>query len=180
MKHPSNKLAEAALYVIARKGWGQMTLEDVAVKAKISLKMLKSKNDLLPVIVDYMDKKMLANTSVSTGGSLHDRLFEILMARFDAFQEHSKAMLSIFRSIPKDPRAVCAVMPCIRISAAHVIDHCGISGCKTAHTLALFGIMAATTRAFAKDDSADLGKTMAALDQHILRAEKIGLFKEAG
>ena len=175
-KNQTKRLGEAALYVIARKGWQGLTLDDVAAKAKISLKTYKSRNDLLPVIVSYMDERMLAGIPASFTGSFHDRLFEILMARFDAFQSHRKAMLSIFHAIPREPKAVCAIMPCIRTSASLVIGKTGMTGCRTLNTLTLFGIMAATARIWAKDESPDLAKTMSALDKHIAQAEKIGIF----
>ena len=172
------QLAEAALSVIARNGWKRTTLDAIAAKGRISLKACKSKNDVLPHIVRYMDEKMLDAIGDASDGSLHDRLFEILMARFDAFQGHRKAMLSIFGAMPTDPVAALRVIPCIRNSAGLVIARSGLTGCKVTNTLALLGVMAATARAWSGDDSADLSLTMSALDKHLTKAGKMGFLGE--
>ncbi len=171
-KNQTKRLVEALLVVTARKGWESVTLEDVAKKSYISLKQYRDKTDLLPLLVSYMDDRMVEGFSPSSESLLHDRLFEILMARFDAVQKHRKAMQSIFKGVPKDPKAVCAVLPCLRASAGIVIDRTDMTGCKATNTLILFGVMAATLYVWMRDESDDLAPTMAALDKRLKQVER--------
>lgn len=180
-KNQTEQQARAALDAIARHGWRHLTLNHLQRGKKISLtKGLRSKKDLLPIIARYADQRMQKNLSPSPDGPATDRLFDIMMARFDVFQDHRAAMKALFRELPLDPPALAALLPCLHRSAGIIVAHGGPGKCPHLERLAVFGVMSATARVWLRDESPDMSKTMSALNRHLEQAQRLGLFKAAG
>lgn len=175
----------AALDLASRMGWEMITLTDIADKAHASLAELSEvfddKTDILVAYGRRVDKKVLESVGDADPATPErDRLFDILMERFDVLNEDREAVLSILKSFTADPKQAVISLPHLGRSMAWMLEAAGIdtSGVKGAVRVAgLTLVYLNAVRHWAKDDSADLAKTMAALDKSLNRAEQcVGTF----
>jgi AcrR family transcriptional regulator len=179
-KEPSleRKIALAALKCAAKEPWHDVTLVQIAETAKAPLKQVQKlfpdTANILPAIVRLIDADMtkaVGKTDRKT--SVHDRLFEILMARFDALQQHRAGILSLAsacRQIPSLAKALLkAQWESMRLVArlARLEEEGAHDLLRRAGLLAIYHVILCR---WVLDDSADLAKTMAALDRTLSRS----------
>lgn len=172
---------QSALQQAEQLGWAHVTLKDIAEGADVSLAVLhdhfEDKFDILAGIERMIDKKVLAGLSpFSPEDSERDRLFDILMDRFEALNGHRAAMLSILQSMTLDPKQAVIGLPHLCRSMCWMLESAGIStyGIKGALRVAgLAALYVKTLRVWARDESADMAKVMAALDKDLGRVESL-------
>lgn len=176
-KNIEDKAVEAALDLAARKGWGNVTLRDIARKAKIPLATLHEhfadRFDIIAAWGRIIDRKVLAGAEDS--GSPRDRLFDLLMARLDVLNETRGGAISILESFRCDPKQSLVLLPHLCRSMGWMLDAAGIEtgGVKgTLKVAALTAIYLKVLYVWRGDDSADMAKTMAALDRALGHAEQ--------
>ena len=170
----------AALDLAARMGWDMVTMADIAGKAKASLAELSEvfddKSDIINTYGRMVDRQVLENVGEPTPGeSSRDRLFEIIMERFDVLGEHREAVVSMLSSFRLDPKEAVIALPHLARSMTWMMEAAGLdtSGWKGAlRVTGLTLVYANVLRTWMNDDSADLAKTMAALDKNLERAEQ--------
>jgi len=171
----------AALWrVIAAHGWPGLTMRRLAAEAGIDTATLRerfpTRLDLLLLHGRVIDQAVLAGTIPGQGGTERDRVFDVLMRRLDAMQPHREGILRLFEDMRRDPPLALALVPHIGIAMRWMLEAAEIEAksCQ-ARLLAmgLAGVWLATIRAWARDDSTDMGSTMAALDAALDRAERI-------
>jgi AcrR family transcriptional regulator len=171
----------AALWrVIAAHGWPGLTMRRLAAEAGTDTAALRARFptrlDLLLLHGRVMDQAVLAGTIPGQGGSARDRVFDVLMRRLDAMQPHREGILRLFEDMRRDPALALALAPHIGIAMRWMLEAAEIEAksCQ-ARLLAmgLAGVWLAAIRAWARDDSPDMGATMAALDSALDRAERI-------
>ncbi|SMF46122.1 transcriptional regulator, TetR family [Tistlia consotensis] len=175
---PEQAAIEAALKLAAERGWRALGLADIAEAAGLSLAELHprlgSKQALLDAFARRVDAEVLAEAAPDAGESARDRLFDVLMRRFDALQPHRLALGNILQDQLRAPgEALCSLAQLGR-SMAWMLAAAGIPSEGLAGLLRVKGLAAiylATLRVFLRDDSADLSKTMAALDGYLRRVE---------
>jgi beta-phosphoglucomutase-like phosphatase (HAD superfamily) len=122
-----------------------------------------------------------ALTGALTEGSPRDRLFDVLMRRFDALQVHRAGVIALLRALPANPPLALLLAAATQRSMAWMLEACGLSASFLRGLLRTKGLTAVwlyTTRAWERDDSADLSGTMAALDRALARAERFGAWLE--
>lgn len=174
------RAVQAALDLAARMDWGLVTMADIADKTRCSLAELSEvfddKGDVLAAYERLVDKRLLeSQTSADPSTPERDRIFDMLMERFDILNENRDALLSVLRSFSLDPKQAVIGAPHLARSMAWVLEAAGIgaSGMKGAVRVAgLTAVYLYTLRAWTKDEGADLPKTMAALDRALERAEQ--------
>jgi len=180
-REPKDRLIDAALSLAAVRGWGRVTLAEIAEKAGVSLAQLHhaapSKAHLLRLWMQRIDAEILAGPAPDSGDSARDRLFEVLMRRLDALKPQKAALASIVDSLSRDPvQAFCGWPALLRSMSwmleAAGIDASGLKGALRARGLAL--VWLATLRTFLTDESEDMAATMAVLDRALKRAEPFG------
>lgn len=170
----------AAFDLSARMGWEMVTLADIADKAHCTLAELSDvfddKADILAAYGRMVDKKMLeACAEPDLASPERDRLFDIMMERFDILNDHRAALHSILKTMMLDPKQAVIGLPHLGRSMAWVLEAAGIDSSGLKGALRVAGLMAVylyALRAWMNDDSADLSKTMAALDRGLNRAEQ--------
>lgn len=170
----------AALKEAELLGWDKVTLADIAAAAGMNLAELhdhiEDKFDILAALGRMIDRKVLEGLSpANPEESGRDRLFDILMERFDALNEHRAGIVSILKSFTLDPKQAIISFPHLCRSMCWMLESAGMStyGVKGALKVAgLSAIYLNVLRIWMKDDSADLAKTMAALDKDLGRAER--------
>lgn len=167
--------------LIAERGWRGVTLPDVAEAtgmpfAEIS-RQYWSKTDLLTAFQRRIDEQILADTDAPDNEeSPRDRLFDILMRRFDAMQPYKAALHRLSRDLPRDPLAAIAWARGLRRSMSWTLAAAGAGGsgvCKRLSTKGLIVVWLFAVRAWLSDDSSDMAKTMVALDKALARAETV-------
>ena len=180
---------EAAMKLAGETGWRDLSLADIAEEAKLKLSEVyphfSSKSAILSAFARRIDQEVLAGEEPgSRDGPARDRLFEVLMRRFDALQPYRKAIAAIALDQARDPFAAVCGLHTLRRSMTCMLEAADLSaeGCRgLVRIKGLSLIYLATLRVFLKDESADLSKTMAALDKHLQRAEGLmGRFRPRG
>ena len=173
------RIVDSFFAVAAEKGWLKTSLKDIADHAGVSLAQLHdhypSKPAILGAAMKRVDHTVLAGTGkASDSESVRDRLFDVMMRRFDALRPNKDAIAAILRDIPRDPplglflacrgkRSMCWMLEAAGVSCGGILGELRVKGA--------MAIFAATLRVWLRDDSEDMGKTMAFLDKRLTRAE---------
>lgn len=179
--NPRDAAVLAALALAAEKGWGAVTMGDIARRAGMEAADLhdifEDRFDVLAAYGRMLDRRVLAAVGAPDQSvSERDRLFEILMERFDALNEHRAGALAILDSFMPDPKQAIVSLPHLCRSMAWMLDAAGIPTGGIKGVVKIMGLTALyldTLRAWRDDDSEDMARTMAALDKNLARAEGI-------
>ena len=176
----AERLIAAALALAAERGWRDLTLPQIAAKADMSLAdaytAFPTKTALLNGFLARIDRQMLAGEAPDTAENVRDRLFDVVMRRFDALEPHKDAIGAIVDDLPADPLTALAVLPAFGSSMAWVLETAGLSASGLFGALRINGlaiIYLTTLRTWLQDDSADAARTMAALDRALRRTEML-------
>ncbi len=174
-----DRVIDAALTLAAARGWRRTGLADIAAEAGLTLAELRgafpSKASILNGFIRRTDTQVLA-MGMAEGSSARDRLFDLLMRRFDALQPHRDAVWAIVRDSVCDPFAPLCHGPRLICSMASMLEAAGLSSAGPAgmiRTKGLALIYLAALRAWLTDDSADQARTMAVLDRGLRQAEAL-------
>jgi AcrR family transcriptional regulator len=175
------KICDVALKLAARRGWSALTLEEIAAAAKIApaafRKHFADKNQILPAVVRQIDRHAAAVAGKTSAKSApHDRLFEIMMARFDALQKERRGILAILTDASRDPALARSIVPAQWRSMQEMLDLarlCPQGLRRIAAAVGLMGVYYRTLCAWKRDETPDMAKTMAALDRALRQAETI-------
>jgi len=179
--NPRDKALDAFLGLVAERGYGNVSLSDVGEAAGLGrAELYRLYPDKLALVAGFMarvDGEVLAGTPevVDPEETVRDRLFDMLMRRFDALKPHRPALNAIRRAGLRDPLMTLVLGPSLMRSMAAMLEASGVPARGVPGAVrqnALAAIYAAVSRVFDKDDSADLSKTMAALDSRLKTAEK--------
>jgi len=176
---PKRHVVDSALALAAERGWRSLTLGEIAEAAGLTLAELHavvgSKPAILLALADMVDKAMLA-AGPSDGETPRERLFEVMMRRFEALQPYKDGLAAALRDGPGGPlAALCGGLRLLR-SMAWTLEAAGIGSAGLvgmARTKALAAIYITTFPVWLRDEGADLGRTMAALDRRLARAESV-------
>ena len=173
-----DRLVDAALSLAGRQGWRRTGLAEIAAEAGLSLAetydAAPSKLALLAAFHRRIDHAALAEAGDAEAPP-RDRLFDVLMRRFDALGPHRAALRAILRDSQGDPALLLGAAALVH-SMSWMLEAAGVSasgllGRVRAHLLS--GLYLWVLRVFLDDDSTDLAKTMAALDRQLRRSESI-------
>ena len=181
---PVERIVDAGLDEAAAVGWGHVTMEAVAMRAGLGLGEVllevPNKTGLLLAFLKRIDARTLAPVKrIDPADSNRDRMFEIVMRRFDALNEKREGARAFVNGVTRDPAAAIAALCQLERSFAAMLEAAGISSSGIAGLIRIQGfkaVLAAALRAWMTDDSTDLAKTMAALDRGLNRAEKLAGF----
>jgi len=177
----SDKALDAFLGLIADKGFADVSLRDVAQAAGLGFaELYRLHPDKLSLVAAFMariDAEVLASTSASGDPeeTARDRLFDVMMRRYDALKPYRAALRAIRRAGTRDPVVALAMGPALRRSMAAMLEVAAVPSEGLTGALRQNGLLAihyAVSRVFDRDDTADLSKTMAALDGRLKMAEK--------
>ena len=172
-------IVDAALKRAARDGWQALSLADLATEAGISVLQLYgvfcSKTAILEAFHRRIDAAVIAGAGEAEGERPRDRLFDTLMRRFDALLPYKAAVRAIARDMPADPLAALCGVPALLNSMGWMLEISGVSATGwrgRARAKLLFGIYLSVLRTWFADESADMTRTMAALDAQLRRSER--------
>lgn len=109
----------------------------------------------------------------STEPSARERLFDILMARYDALQQHRAGIVQLMRALRTDPGTSLLLYTSTLRSMKWLLEGAGIPASGLLGQVRVHGLLALWMyglRAWETDESADLSATMAAVDRGLDRA----------
>jgi AcrR family transcriptional regulator len=172
------RIVDAALALAVRDGWRSTSLAAIAAEAGMSVLDLyavyRSKAAILDAFHRRVDAAALAGTDDDSDERPRDRLFDIVMRRFDALNTHKSAVAAIARDAVADPLATLCGVPALINSMGWMLEAAGVSTSGwigRARVKLLLGIYLSVFRVWLADDSADMTRTMAALDSRLRHAE---------
>ena len=187
-------LGEAALALCAEKSWADVSLANLCHKAEQSLAACAEAGITRFSVAEHLDQQLdramlEAAAEIEEEAPSRDRLFYIVMARFDAMQDQRGAWVSILEADADEPAAGFARAARRLRTAAWALEAVGISTDSFKATARVMGLARRLRKIEAlwlKDD-ADLSKTMAGLDQTLReseewldRGEKLAEFLKSG
>jgi AcrR family transcriptional regulator len=172
---------EAALALAAERSWRDVTLDAIAVRAGMPLAALfdvyPSKAALLAAFGRRIDARvMAARDEALADRPAHERLFDVVMRRFDALAPHKDALRSILRGSCFDAEAGLAGACALRRSMAAMLEAAGLSSSGVRGAFRRKGLAVVyldTMRAWLSDDSPDMARTMKVLDRHLRRIDRL-------
>lgn len=177
---PRAALRESLLRMVAAGGWRDLSYADIAKDAGLSLaaayEAYSSKGAILTGIGRDIDARLFASLEDDPlDGSPKDRLFDLLMRRFDALNDHREAYAALAWELPRTPvEAGCLALQ-LRRSLANMLEAAGLSASGLRGALRIEGLgalYACALRVWLKDETADLSKTMAELDKRLGQVER--------
>ncbi len=169
---------EALMALAADRAFGDIGLGDIATRAGMSLAALRAVFDgRLDILIDLSrrtDAAVLAGLGATTEESARDRLFDVLMRRFDALKAHRAGVAGLMRSAKRDARLAMVLHRTALTSMRWMMAAADVSGSGFRHAVKVEGLTAvylSALRVWVTDDDPDLAKTMAALDRGLRRGE---------
>jgi AcrR family transcriptional regulator len=170
-------LIGSAFRLAAEQGWSRVNVPAAAQAAGLSLAQARGRFPnriaILRRFGQLLDQTALAATP--SEGTVRDRLFDLLMRRFDALQAHRDGVLVLMRSLPRDPPSALLLACNTRQSMRWMLQAAGVSPSGLHGELRARGLLAVWlwgVRAWQRDESLDLSTTMAAVDAALGRAEE--------
>jgi AcrR family transcriptional regulator len=172
---------DAFIKLVAEKGFADVALRDVAEAAGLGLaelyRIYPDKVALVAAFLAKIDAEVLAGTPTRSDPeeTARDRLFDAMMRRYDAMRPYRGALAAIRRAGMRDPMLALAIGPALRRSMAAMLEAASIPSDGLTGALRQNGLLAihvAVSRVYDKDETADLSKTMAALDSRLKTAER--------
>lgn len=175
-----DRLLDAALYLASLQGWEHCAVRDIAREAGLSLSdFYDHYDDRTDVLVAYgrrLDKQVLANfTEDDFETPVRDRLFDILMERFDLANQDRAAVVSILKSFRLDPKQMVISLPHLGASMTKMLEAAGLDTTGLRGAARVAGLTAAYVwilRTWVEDESPDLSRTMAQVDKCLNHLER--------
>jgi len=175
-----DRIIDAMLALVGSEGWRRVSLAAVAEEAGLSVlqvhRLFPSRTAILCGFFRRIDEAALAAPlDAEAGEKPRDRVFDLLMRRFDALQPHRAVLEALRRDLPGDPLtalALGAALLCsmrLTLEAAGIAYH-GIGGIVAVKLTAASYLTAVHT--WSRDESPDLAPTMAALDRRLRGIER--------
>lgn len=183
------KILGAFLTLLAEKRFERIELSEVAQLANVSLGDLRgefgSTFDMVASFFRETDKKVLSGGELSkldpelADQPARDRLFEVLMRRFEALSPHREAVRSLYKSARTNPQLAMGLNKLAVRSQQWMLSSAGVGSSGLIGGMraqALAGFFARATQTWLDDEDPGLARTMASLDRQLATAERLAGF----
>ena len=167
------RIAEAALELADAKGWHHLTLQDIAKKAKMPAATVAG---LFPDVLAVL-KWILKDTEDHVRNAVsdylspgwRDNLMEIIMMRFEQAQPHRQGYATIAKALAVHPKTARKFVHGFYRTMDRTLKLSGLDKgkCQPAVVVGFGAIYLSLVDVWLKDDSADLSRTMAAIDKRM-------------
>jgi ubiquinone biosynthesis protein COQ9 len=177
-----SKIINAALALAEERGWNAIGLPDIAGKAGMTMADLRKEFGAKTAILDAFrretDYATLAQTATTTmGDGPRDRIFDVLMTRFELLMPYRPALRRIAADLRERPGELFQLVYPALNTQYWMLQAAGIPAEGTANFPRVLSLMATHTQVFQvwlEDEDPAMAQTMAALDRRLRRAEQIG------
>ncbi len=174
---PRGRIIDAALRLAAIKPWRDVSLNEIAQSAGVTLvelsKEFYGKLSIMAAFTKLVDEQVLARARLVHGAdeSARDRVFDVIMTRFDILQPYRAALKSIMHDggIPGLDTLGRMMRSQHWMLVAAGIPADGPAG--RAREAALLSVYARTFQEWLDDEDAGRAKTMAVLDRRLRNGE---------
>lgn len=172
-------VARAALSLAAAGAWRDVTLAKLAEAAARPAADLYGASlwEAVDCVEEAFDRAIGdAIDSLDPAQTVRDRLFELIMRRFEAMEPYRVAVLAMEQGVDRDPTLLASAhqrhVRCARwVLALAGLEADGMTGQARAQGLGV--IIGQARAAWRGDDAGDFAKTMASLDKNLRRAEEM-------
>ena len=177
----------SALGLAGEEGWDAVTLPRLAEVSGLSLidvhRVVANRQAILDGIGRLVDEAVLSEGAADPDDKARDRLFEVIMRRFDFLQDHRPGIIAIADGLRREPLWALCQGPAFERSMRLMLDVArlparGPFGPAKVRILGL--IYLDIFRTWRADDSDDMAKTMKALDKRLEQAEQLANTFESG
>jgi len=180
-------LIDAAMTLFAERGYAAVRLQDIADRAEMDLGILRqrvaNKLDILKLFLRRLDTDVLGeDAGFGPEETVRDRLFDLLMRRFDALTPYRPALRAILQDVGRDPAALLCLAPHGMTALGWYLEAAGTSADGLRGAMRIKGLCVVwlhCLRIWEKDDSDDLAKTMKALDKALGQAERLATWMQS-
>ncbi|MEM0986672.1 MAG: hypothetical protein AAGJ32_10525 [Pseudomonadota bacterium] len=169
---------EAALKLAATRPWNSLSLRDIAEEAGLPLSSFQgvADRDGLALHADtYFDRAMSAET-VDEDDLARERLFDVIMLRYEAMEPHREGLLSLYRALDRSAALRLQRLPARRASAEWAFISAGLDGSGQVpmgiKAIGLAWVLARAEDAWRRETDPGFAKTMSALDKGLRQAEQ--------
>ena len=174
-------IVDALMDLAAKRPWREIEINDVAQAAHVSLAefrdLFPSKGAVLGALSRRIDRQVLEGTTEDLAGEpARERVFDVMMRRFDALAPYKEALRRIFRDLQYDPLSLAALNQVSLNSMRFMLAAAGIGTEGPLGGLKLQGavlVYSNTMRTWFEDDDPTLARTMARLDRELRRGERV-------
>jgi AcrR family transcriptional regulator len=180
IRNDADRIIDIALAQVASGGWRNLSLAGIADAADLPIlqvyRAFGSKSAILRAFYRRVDEAALAEPPQPEPAERpRDRLFDLLMRRFDILQPYKPALEMLRHELPGDPiMMLCGGASLLRsmrwMLEAADISTVGVGGIFAVKLTAAAYLSA--SRVWFHDDAPELARTMAALDARLLRFER--------
>ncbi len=175
-----DQIIDVALALIADRGWRNVSLAAVAGEAGLPIlqvyRLFPSRTAILCGLLRRVDAAVLAiPRDLEADEKPRDRVFDLLMRRFDALQPHRAALEALRRDLPADPCTALALGHTLLGSVRLMLEAAGIAAHGFGGTIAVKLTAAAylaAAQTWSRDELPDLAPTMAMLDRRLRGIER--------
>jgi AcrR family transcriptional regulator len=176
-----SKAVRAALELAKERSWGDVTLADIAQAANLDLADLRRefscKSDIIRAFQREVDAEVLSRARPAREEqSPRDRLFDIVMTRFELLQPYKPALKRIASYLCCRPGESAALLGSSLASQYWMLAGAGAKLDGPGGAMRVAGLASAYGKVFQiwlDDPSPSLDKTMAALDKRLARGERM-------
>ena len=172
-------IIRAALHLAEMAGWWRLSLVEIAREANVSIADIHSefrgKTGILRAFSSEVDAAVLSRARPDPEAPARDRLFDVLMARFEVMAPYKKALGRIFREFRLAPRSAAPFAGSVLRSQYWMLSAAGILADPPYGGVRVRGLAAVYARVmpiWLKDDDPGHARTMAALDRELRRGER--------
>lgn len=175
-----NRLFDEFEASLLTHGWSEISCARLAHGADAELSeayaLFPTRFSYVSELIRRVDKAMLEEfDSALADEPARDRLFDVLMGRFDAMQAHRAVIVSLSKAAKRDPVLAMHLIALSALTGEWIMEMAHISSAGVMGQVRNKGALLAYGRAFSvwlDDDSEDLSKTMAVLDKVLQKGEK--------
>ncbi len=174
-KQLDQSLIAAVFSQAALRGWSDVNIAEAAREADLPLDRVRARFPGRGAVLLRFGV-MADQAALATGSSEpnpRERLFDMVMSRFDALQQHRAGILQLLRAMRTDPATSMLLYGATLRSMKWLLDGASIPSSGIVGGLRVHGLLALwlyALRAWESDESADLSATMAAVDRGLDRA----------
>ena len=174
-KQLDQTLIAAVFSQAALRGWADVNIAEAAREADLPLDRVRARFPGRGAVLLRFGV-MADQAALATGSSEpnpRERLFDTVMSRFDALQQHRAGILQLLRALRTDPGTSMLLYGATLRSMKWLLDGASIPTSGIVGQLRVHGLLALwlyALRAWESDESADLSATMAAVDRGLDRA----------
>jgi hypothetical protein len=160
------------------RGWAETSVAEAAQEAGLDLARVRARfPSRAAVLLRFgvqADQAALAGADLE--GTEREKLFDMLMTRFEALQAHRGGIMALLQALRTDPGTSLLLYGATLSSMRWLLEAARVATTGLFGQVRVHGLLAVwlyALRAWERDESADLSETMAAVDRGLDRAMQV-------